>query len=81
LRLLFERYNFRKEKVPYAPISLYFNFWHEKPDILLEERNDIICINKVDTSRIWLNYSDGWIENVKQWIIDNFTNKSNYEKS
>jgi hypothetical protein len=81
LRFLFERYNFRKEKVPYAPISLYFNFWYDKPDILLEEKNDIICINKVDTSRNWLNYSNGWIENVKQWIIENFPNKSKYEKS
>lgn len=81
LKLLFKRFSFKNMKVPYATISLYFNFWHDKPDILLQKQKNIISINHIDESRIWLNYSDSKLVKIKDWIIENYPNKSKYEKS
>ena len=80
LRRMFEENNFRAMKIPYAPISVYFNNYFEHPDILLKDHNDIVCYNEINEERIWLNYSDSGLPKVKEWIVENFKEPSKYEK-
>lgn len=80
LRAMFKEYNFRKQKIPYSPISMYFNRLRAYPDIRLSEGNDIICYNEVDETKIWINYSDRGYQKIKLWIGQKFPKKSKYEK-
>lgn len=80
LRQMFVENNFRAMKIPYSPISVYFNNYFEAPDVLLKDHNDIICYNEIKEGRMWLNYSDSGLPNVKSWIEENFKKKSKFEK-
>jgi hypothetical protein len=93
LRDLFRRFPLEKEIIPYSIASLYFNYYDHVSEKITEDykigfygKQDDPSIDEI-VGKTWLNYSysglmwrkDG-IEVLKEWIVNRFKNKSNYER-
>ena len=75
---MFIEFDYLKIKVPYSPTSLCYNMY-ASPHVILSEKNDIVCYNKIDENKTWLSYKDGSLEKVKNYIVNRFNKKSKYE--